>query len=649
MTKTATTKTRQHLFTAALLLVQGVALTVPGLALAGWMENKSGWMEKTFAAAPQTRLRDIVIPGTHDSGTYAITSSSALDPNDSSWYYSFAKGTVADWAKTQDMRIYDQLRQGIRYLDLRVTKYNGDFWITHGMISVRLSTVLADIKQFSAEHPREILLLDFQKMPGSADHAALQAMIDSYLLDRLLPVTGSAATVTVNDFWSRNRQVMALMDSSVFTGTRPNYWYRGANLDGVWPNSPSRSTVWSANDSGLNSQDTNRFWVSQLIITGQNSDITNSALGICPCSLYDLNRREVRTGPESWLRNWISAGKKVNVVITDFANEGAVVAEAIAANFRWDAARIVAAFPDDYGQIIGVDRYSRNEESLKKVRGNWDGVYGAPQSMIANGGTTYFFFGDEYVRYNNSADRVDRGYPKPIAGYWSLPAGWGASDAAMEKGSGVGYFFKGSQYLRYNQSSDTVDAGYPKAIAGNWPGLSAAGFDSNIDAAYKNTNGKYYLFKGTQYVRIDIAAGTMDAGYPKPIAGNWGAITSPVKAAEYGVKGNAYFMLKQDGGFAGSWNNSAGLSTSGNPVIALKVDGSSTVTLNLTASVDSYLYLQDLAGNLIAQDDDSGGNGNARITRTLAPGVYRVIAATYAVGQTASFSLNTSAGTLIGE
>lgn len=629
--------------------VLGLALFTPGLAAAGWMGNKSGWMEKTFSAAPQTRLRDMVIPGTHDTGTYAITSSSDLDPDDSSWYYGFAKSTVANWAKTQDLRVYDQLRQGIRYLDLRVTRYNGDFWITHGMISVRLSTVLADVRQFAQEHPKEVLLLDFQKMPGSSDYAALQTMIDSYLQDRFLPVVGSAATVTINDFWSRNRQVMALMDSSSFTSTRPNYWYRGANLDGVWPNSPSRSTVWSANDSGLNTQDINRFWVSQLIVTGQNSDITNSVFGICPCSLYDLTRREVRTGPESWMRNWASAGKKMNIVITDFSNEGAAVAEAIAANLGWDVARIVAAFPEDYGHLLAVDRYSRNEESLKKFRGNWDAVYGAPQSMIANGGVTYFFFGDEYVRYSNSADRVDRGYPKPIAGYWGLPVGWNGSDAAMERGSGVGYFFKGSQYLRYNQSTDTVDAGYPKAIAGNWPGLSGAGFDTNIDAAYNNASGKYYLFKGTQYVRIDIASGSMDTGYPKPITGNWGAITSPVRTAEYGVNGNAYFVLKQDGKFAGNWNNSAGRSTSGNPLLALKVDATSTVTLDLSSSVDSYLYLVDLAGNLIAQDDDSGGNRNARISRILSPGVYRVIAATYSTGQTGSFNLAASSGTLIGE
>ena len=34
-------------------------------------------------------------------------------------------------------------------------------------------------------------------------------------------------------------------------------------------------------------------------------------------------------------------------------------------------------------------------------------------------------------------------------------------------------------------------------------------------------NGKAYFFKGNQYIRYDITTETTDAGYPKPIAGNW--------------------------------------------------------------------------------------------------------------------------------
>src|SRR5262249_23585910 len=42
---------------------------------------------------------------------------------------------------------------------------------------------------------------------------------------------------------------------------------------------------------------------------------------------------------------------------------------------------------------------------------------------------------------------------------------------------------------------------------------------------------------------------------------------------------------------------------------------------------DAYLYLQNLGGQELARDDDSGGNLNARISYTIqAPGAYKIIA-----------------------
>ena len=49
----------------------------------------------------------------------------------------------------------------------------------------------------------------------------------------------------------------------------------------------------------------------------------------------------------------------------------------------------------------------------------------------------------------------------------------------------------------------------------------------------------------------------------------------------------------------------------------------------ISTSFDTYLFLEDSAGNVLIQDDDSGGNLNARILYE-APkeGEYRIIATT---------------------
>jgi hypothetical protein len=158
------------------------------------------------------------------------------------------------------------------------------------------------------------------------------------------------------------------------------------------------------------------------------------------------------------------------------------------------------------------------------IAGNWPGfpatfATGVNADVVWNNGKVYFFKGTQYIRYDIASDKVDPGYPKPIAGNW--PGLWTSGiGAAVVWPNGKAYFFKGSQYIRYDIATDKVDVGYPKPITGNWPGFPAT-FATGVSAAVVWNNGKAYFFRGTQYIRYDIASDKVDPGYPKPIAGNW--------------------------------------------------------------------------------------------------------------------------------
>ena len=56
-------------------------------------------------------LKDLTIPGSHDSGTY---------------------GMVVPGCAAQGVNVYEQLRAGVRYLDLRVMWNDNDYHIYHG-------------------------------------------------------------------------------------------------------------------------------------------------------------------------------------------------------------------------------------------------------------------------------------------------------------------------------------------------------------------------------------------------------------------------------------------------------------------------------------------------------------------------------------
>ena len=107
------------------------------------------WMAQLIACRPEVKLRDLVIPGTHDSASYSL----------SAWTLFSAAG------RTQNVSVYEQLLRGARYLDLRVAGASNttasDVYIFHGCLKcAKLEVVLEDIKRFLQEHPQEFLFVE---------------------------------------------------------------------------------------------------------------------------------------------------------------------------------------------------------------------------------------------------------------------------------------------------------------------------------------------------------------------------------------------------------------------------------------------------------------------------------------------------------
>ena len=158
------------------------------------------------------------------------------------------------------------------------------------------------------------------------------------------------------------------------------------------------------------------------------------------------------------------------------------------------------------------------------IAGNWPGfppefTTGVDADVIWNNGKVYFFKGSQYLRYDIAADKVDPGYPVPIAANWR--GLWEDNiNAAVVWPNGKAYFFKGPLYMRYDIATDQADPGYPQPIKDNWPGFPAS-FAERIDRAVMWNNGKAYFFKDSEYIRYDVTTDKVDPGYPLPIAGNW--------------------------------------------------------------------------------------------------------------------------------
>lgn len=103
--------------------------------------NSNQWMKSIDSDITLDKLN---IPGTHDSGTYTA---GALDG--------------AGMVKTQSLSIYEQLNEGIRYLDIRCRHIDNKFTIHHGMVYLNLNFdgVLEQCKRFLQENPQECIVM----------------------------------------------------------------------------------------------------------------------------------------------------------------------------------------------------------------------------------------------------------------------------------------------------------------------------------------------------------------------------------------------------------------------------------------------------------------------------------------------------------
>lgn len=104
--------------------------------------NNSDWMD---LIEDQTKLSQMAIPGTHDSGAYNIP---------------------LDLGETQDWNIADQLNNGIRFFDIRIANNSttDDFEIRHGF--ERLGSfnrlVMRPVEDFLMQHPQETILMSIK-------------------------------------------------------------------------------------------------------------------------------------------------------------------------------------------------------------------------------------------------------------------------------------------------------------------------------------------------------------------------------------------------------------------------------------------------------------------------------------------------------
>jgi hypothetical protein len=307
------------------------------------------WVYTVLKDHPETTLRDMVIPGTHDSGTYNLNSHSDLSP-DSPSFYSLAKGVVADWGKAQSFDFHHMLRMGVRHFDLRILKHDGHFVLVHGLVGMKLDDALSQVKNFANAHPMEPIILEVAKVPSVNDEGPMIDVFDLYVRHKRVDNSIPLAKITLGDIWKKdefgqNTNIIVVFTAASEHGHRRGYFGGAHQFTGTWANTEDAETLKyrlingsphsGRFDPGLKTAPRDKLFYSAFTFTPQTSTIAKDVANIFSSgSLLKWTQEYLRPLMGEWVTEWVEADMRPNIMTTDFFEYTALLPLAIALNQR---------------------------------------------------------------------------------------------------------------------------------------------------------------------------------------------------------------------------------------------------------------------------------------------------------------------------
>jgi hypothetical protein len=192
------------------------------------------------------------------------------------------------------------------------------------MLSVELETVLKDIRKFSNLYPREIIIVDFQKMPKPEFQQELHQLIQKYLGNSLYFRQIEPNKLTFEHLWRRGRSQIAVMNSLDFSNKYHGYFNRDDFLKSDWANTTDENILKTKLKKFFKNQNIKKFHVGYFTLTPDSKFIAKGIFAKRKYNIFRLNEK-IFNFPGIWLPKWKKEGIKMNIVAVDFEGHSNLV------------------------------------------------------------------------------------------------------------------------------------------------------------------------------------------------------------------------------------------------------------------------------------------------------------------------------------
>ncbi|OQC11539.1 MAG: hypothetical protein BWX74_00119 [Tenericutes bacterium ADurb.Bin087] len=203
-----------------ILTVLLVVMYVPRTARIGYKNDRYANILKDANIAADTRVVDIAMLGAHDAFSSKINLLSAPDPAESGivknkTVNAVFKGGLVRVLKAQQDGAKVLLNRGVRYFDVRISYFDGEWYTKHGLLDTNLFYYLKDIYDFLKDRPQEFVILDIQHIYTG------ESNINEFL-NYLLDIQFVGNPLTLQDF-IHHTSAITLNDLLYFDVLGPNH------------------------------------------------------------------------------------------------------------------------------------------------------------------------------------------------------------------------------------------------------------------------------------------------------------------------------------------------------------------------------------------------------------------------------------------
>ncbi|XP_076457429.1 PI-PLC X domain-containing protein 2-like [Babylonia areolata] len=282
------------------------------------------WMGNLPAKQHDVPLHTLYIPGSHNSGTYKLNQDWEVGPDadqtvKSLSAFPMAKTIIHAWSRCQSLPVLQQLKAGVRYLDLRVAHrpQTDQLHLVHALYGPSVATVMEEVRSFLTDHDKEVVILDFNHFYSmELEHHIQLITYLMFVFDGMLCPHSPLSSLTLNSLAEKGtRLIIFYGHSSVLEF--PDLW-PSLHIKSVWSNTMSVEKCLSHQEVAAKERGGEAFHVCQAVLTPATGDIMQKFHS----NIQAECAKKINPLLPQWMRCDKMKGCQGMVLIVDFVEEG---------------------------------------------------------------------------------------------------------------------------------------------------------------------------------------------------------------------------------------------------------------------------------------------------------------------------------------